>query len=206
VSNGRQNQTASSGNHVARVPRSSNRSVSSSVPATTASNRQPNQVGSNRGRTTQTSPSALARPANQGALSARNHTFARHDGNWHPGWDRRHAHFDHGHFFVFDGGYWIGLDAGYYPWDYYPYYAYDYYPYDYYAGYDPGASSYVAQNADPNVTAVQSELAKLGYYSGPVDGRLGPATRSAITRYQIDHHLGVTGSLSTETLQALSGA
>ena len=45
----------------------------------------------------------------------------------------RHAHFDHGRFFVFNDGFWFGLDDGFFPWDYLPYYADDYYPYDYYA-------------------------------------------------------------------------
>jgi hypothetical protein len=48
-----------------------------------------------------------------------------------------HAHFDHGHFFVFINGFWCGLDDGFFPWDYLPYYPNDYYPYDYYAVVDP---------------------------------------------------------------------
>ena len=52
--------------------------------------------------------------------------FARHDGNWHHDWDKHHAHFDHGHVFVFTDGFWWGL----YPWDYYPYDAYGSYPSD----------------------------------------------------------------------------
>jgi hypothetical protein len=143
------------------------------------------------------------KPADQRTLSARNHIIGRQAGNSHPDWDRRHAHYSNGHWWCYDNGAWIGLDAGYYPWDYYPYYADDYYPYDYYAGYDTVASSYADQNADPNVTTVQYSLAKLGYYNGPVDGRLGPDTRTALTRYQIDHNLPVTGSLTTATLQAL---
>jgi len=145
-------------------------------------------------------------------LSARNHIFARHNGNWHRDWDRRHAHFSNGRWWCFDGGIWIGLDAGFYPWDYFPYYAYDYYPYDYYAGYsgdvepeyyDDGASTSVDQYMDPDVTAVQSTLANLGYYKGVIDGLFGPDTRDALTRYQNDHHLSVTGTLTTETLQSL---
>src|SRR5437016_2999231 len=50
------------------------------------------------------------------------HIAERHDANWHGDWDRRHAHFDHGHFFVFIDGCWWGLDDGYFPWDYLPYY------------------------------------------------------------------------------------
>ena len=38
--------------------------------------------------------------------------------SWHGDWDRRHAHFEHGRFFVFIDGFWCGLDTGFYPWDY----------------------------------------------------------------------------------------
>ena len=92
------------------------------------------------------------------------------------------------------------MDDGYYPWDFYPYYAYDYYPYDYYTDVEPGDQSYTA---DANVTAVQTDLAQLGYYNGPIDGLFGADTRTALTRYQIDRHLQVTGSLTNETLQSL---
>jgi N-acetylmuramoyl-L-alanine amidase len=95
------------------------------------------------------------------------------------------------------------LDAGFYPWDFYPYYASDYYPYDYYTDVEPVYQGYTAQQADPNVSAVQADLAQLGYYNGPIDGLFGADTRTALTRYQIDHHLRVTGSLTNDTLQSL---
>jgi hypothetical protein len=160
-----------------------------------------------------------------------NHIAERHDQSWHGDWDRRHAHFDHGRFFVFINGSWCGLDNGFFPWDYLPYSAADYYPYDYYPDnqsspdYQPypynqsylGGQSYqdnqptdntepatnaVAQ-ADPTVQATQMELTELGYYNGPVDGVFGPTTRDALTRYQIAKQLSVTGSLSPDTLQSL---
>jgi hypothetical protein len=153
----------------------------------------------------------VARPG-QRAMSATNHIFARHDSNWHHDWDHRSAHFFNGHWWCFDGVAWIGLDAGFYPWDYYPYYAYDYYPYDYYPGYyadvepeyyNAGVSSSAAQSPDPNVTAVQTDLAKIGYYKGVIDGLFGRDTRDALAHYQADHSLAVTGTLTTETLQTL---
>src|SRR4029077_10047025 len=49
------------------------------------------------------------------------HVAERHNSNWHTDWDRRHAHFFHNRFFVFDNGFWFGLDPGFFPWDYYPY-------------------------------------------------------------------------------------
>jgi hypothetical protein len=145
--------------------------------------------------------------------------FARHDGNWHRDWDRHRAHFDHGHVFVFADGFWWGL----YPWDYYSYYAYgsypsnysgypygyedypydssDYYnqdPYSYYNGYAPPA-----QNGNGVVSSVQSQLSKLGYYRGAVDGVAGDETQAAIARYQEDNDLSVTGTVTAATLQSL---
>ena len=141
---------------------------------------------------------------------ANHRVFARHDGNWHHDWDRHHAHFDHGHVFVFTDGFWWGL----YPWDYYPYDAYGSYPSDYYG--DPyGYDDYPYDNYDYNtqdpysyysgyaapaqsdnaiVSSVQSQLTKLGYYHGAVDGVAGDETQAAIARYQEDNDLSVTGN------------
>jgi len=138
------------------------------------------------------------------------HIAERHNSNWHTDWDRRHAHFFHNRFFVFDDGFWFGLDPGFFPWDYYPYYCYDYYPYDYYSGYyadvDPnyyGDGGYCSMPvSDPTVTAVQTQLVQLGYYNGSVDGIFGQSTRDAVAKYQIDKQLDVTGSLSAQTLQS----
>ena len=110
------------------------------------------------------------------------HIVERHDANWHRDWDRRHVHFFHNRFFVFDDGFWFGS----YPWDYY----YPYYDQDYY-GYDDSTDPYSV----PMVSAVQSDLARQGYYRGVIDGVYGPQTRVAITRYQSKHGLQVTGSL-----------
>ena len=154
---------------------------------------------------------SVARPSQtfpQRGLNGRtDHIAERHDANWHRDWDRRHAHFFHNRFFVFDDGFWFGLDAGFYPWDYLPYYADDYYPYDYYADGQPYDNTEPYNNgvpvADPTVQATQTQLAQLGYYNGPIDGIFGPATRDAVAKYQIANQLNVTGSLSRDTLQSL---
>src|SRR5207237_5479238 len=87
------------------------------------------------------------------------------------------------------------------PYDYYPGYYADVEPYYYNEGvYDSVPA------ADPNVTAVQNGLAKLGYYHEPVDGLYGRATRDAVAHYQNDHHLAITGTLTTQTLQSLGVA
>ena len=122
------------------------------------------------------------------------HIAERHAANWHRDWDRRRGHFFRNRFFVFDDGFWFGLDDGFYPYgDYYAYDDQDYYGYD--ASIDPYSVS--------TVRAVQSDLAKRGYYRGVIDGVYGPQTRVALTRYQRNHGLRVTGSLTTATLQSL---
>jgi hypothetical protein len=156
------------------------------------------------------------RPANPGQRPTLNgrtdHISERHNAaNWHGDWDRRHSHFFHNRFFVFDNGFWFGLDPGFFPWDYYPYYAYDYYPYDYYPGYYADVEpDYYNEGVysdtpvqDPTVSAVQTDLTQKGYFNGPIDGIYGPATRDAVAKYQIAKGLDVTGSLSPDTLQSL---
>jgi putative peptidoglycan binding protein len=219
------------------------RSVTPSIGARTAVSRPQNRLSSTRNPVGQRAPLASNRAANASAarspgtaahrgLNGRtDHIAERHDANWHRDWDRRHAHFFHNRFFVFDNGFWCGLDDGFFPWDYLPYYAGDYYPYDYYTDVQPDyniapASAYpygyytgvqpddntaadntAADNgapvADPTVQAVQTELTQLGYYKGPVDGIFGPTTRDAVAKYQMDKQLEVTGSLSPDTLKSL---
>ena len=150
---------------------------------------------------------AIARQSDPRLSNLRNHVVSQHDANWHNDWDRRHAHFNHGRFFVFIDGLWCGLDAGYFPWDYLPYYPNDYYPYDYYTDVDPYDYYGASYNIDPadsaTVQTVQMQLTRLGYYNGSIDGVFGPSTRDAVAKYQIANQLSVTGSLSPDTLQSL---
>ena len=177
--------------------------------------RSPSVGGSSRGVTSRGVTNRGAQPSQRSGRPTLNgrtdHIAERHDANsWHGDWDRRHSHFFHNRFFVFDDGFWFGLDDGFFPWDYYPYYAYDYYPYDYYPGYYADVEPYyysegVYSNtpvSDPTVSAVQTQLTQLGYYNGPVDGIFGQQTRDAVAKYQIDKNLDVTGSLSAQTLQS----
>ena len=192
------------------------RSVSSHPVNRTATTRQLSPAGSmatrNRVPSLQTS-----RTTNRGSFNT-NRASARHDANWHRDWNQHLAHFDHGRMFVFIDGFWWGF----YPWDYYPYYGYGYDPYDYsygypydYQNYDgyPSDSyneySYYNGYAPPGqpensaVRAVQSRLQTLGYYHGAIDGILGDETQAALTRYQQDKDLSVTGIVTAATLQAL---
>ena len=170
-----------------------------------AVNRQSNRVDSTIGQRRVSDP-RLSTAANRQSFM-KDHAFARHDANWHRDWDKGRAHSHHGRVFVFIDGSWWGL----YPSDYYPSDASDYYPYDNY-DYDNYPSGYDDQSAygDPDqyessstVSAVQSALAELGYYRSAVDGVDGDETQAALARYQEDHDLSVTGTLTAATLQSL---
>jgi hypothetical protein len=90
----------------------------------------------------------------------------------------------------------------------YPYYD-PYYGYDYdapYYGYDDPYDGYYNDKAgeySETIIAVQKELAKRGYYHGPIDGVIGPETRKAISWFQSIDKLSVTGQIDDPTLRAL---
>lgn len=50
---------------------------------------------------------------------------------------------------------------------------------------------------------LQRALAKEGYYSGPIDGVVGPKTRSGLREFQGDEKLPVTGRVDAATLAHL---
>ena len=66
----------------------------------------------------------------------------------------------------------------------------EYYGQSSYGGYSMGA-------------AVQSALARRGYYRGYVDGQIGPQSRQSIANYQQDQGLRVTGNISPSLLRSL---
>ncbi len=132
-----------------------------------------------------------------------------------------------GSWFAFDLGFYP-----WWPWWDYPYYGYGYYGYPYNYGYypngysgdygygytDPGdqsgynngyndqsgyQNSYGGQSANSTVAAVQDRLSRDGFYRGQIDGVMGPETRHAIVRFQTKHGLGISGELTTETLNAM---
>lgn len=53
------------------------------------------------------------------------------------------------------------------------------------------------------VMQVQTALAAFGYYSGTIDGRVGPSTRTALSAMQSDYGLKITGTVTPQTLDAL---
>ena len=118
--------------------------------------------------------------------------------SYHPEWHDRgwyHSHF--GQVALIAGG-WYFLNQGYW----YPAWGYDqsaqYYAYD--------GPIYVGHRAEPPdrvIADVQAELQAMGYYTGEVDGLLGPLTRQALRDYQADHGLMVTEVIDEPTLTEL---
>jgi Putative peptidoglycan binding domain len=111
-----------------------------------------------------------------------------HDRNW---WRSHYSRI-----VFYGGGYWYWNAGWWYPaWGYNPYYtSYVYNGPIFGYGYAmPG-----------DVTAqVQRALAARGFYYGPIDGILGPATRGAIQRYQIARGLVATAAIDEPTLATL---
>jgi len=113
----------------------------------------------------------------------------RHDEGWYRSRYSRVQLIGGGYYF-FNSGYW-------YPaWGYSPqaeYYAYD-------------GPIYVGQRAEPPdkvIADVQAVLQEMGYYTGEVDGLLGPLTREALTAYQNDQGLATTAAIDQPTLDSL---
>ncbi|MCB9540514.1 MAG: peptidoglycan-binding protein [Myxococcales bacterium] len=56
------------------------------------------------------------------------------------------------------------------------------------------------------IGGAQERLNQLNYFTGNVDGELGPYTAGALRRFQRDHGLSETGELDPPTVDALLGA
>jgi len=59
------------------------------------------------------------------------------------------------------------------------------------------------KKADPKLLKAQQELKDAGYDPGSVDGLTGRKTKEALSQFQKDHNLKVTGRLNKETLSML---
>ena len=112
----------------------------------------------------------------------------RHDRNW---WHR------HCRTIVFVNTGYYYLDTGYW----YPAYGYSstYDSYDY----DGPIYTYADLLPDQVIANVQAALREAGYYVGPITGSLGPATRAAISNFQRDYGLIITGAIDEPTVQTL---
>ena len=119
--------------------------------------------------------------------------FRSYHAQWHDrGWWRNH----HTRIILIGGG-WYYWDTGFW----YPAWGYDaacsYYPYD--------GPIYAYNDLPPDqvIADVQSALQEQGYYTGEVDGLLGPLTRAALADYQRDHGLYTTAAIDQPTLASL---
>jgi hypothetical protein len=120
-------------------------------------------------------------------------------------WDRSRDHTWRGHRCRWRNNTWVIIDPWFYPWafgfGYFPYGAYSYYGGGYYDDY--AQPEYYDGEAESSVSQVQAALAREGYYLGEIDGSFGPATRSALKRYQRNRGLTVTGQIDQPVLVAL---
>lgn len=115
------------------------------------------------------------------------HGGGHHGGGHHGG---GHGHFGHGGFVYFGWPYVYG-----YPFYGYPYYGY---PYGYYRG-----GPYYGYGQQSIPAKVQIALARRGYYQGPIDGVIGPASRAAIVAYQRRNGLALSGRIDGAVLASL---
>ena len=60
-----------------------------------------------------------------------------------------------------------------------------------------------AEPPDKVIADVQALLQQMGYYTGEVDGLLGPLTREAVSAYQADQGLTATAVIDQPTLDSL---
>jgi hypothetical protein len=120
-------------------------------------------------------------------LAFRNYHRQWHDRNW---WNHNYSRIT----FVFGAPYYWNAGYWYPAWGYNPGYNYPY---------DGPIYGYNNLSPDQVVVNVQSQLQRDGYYSGPVDGQLGPMTRQAIADFQADHGLAVTAAVDEPTLSTL---
>jgi hypothetical protein len=115
---------------------------------------------------------------------------------YRPQWHHRDWWRHHCHRIVFIYGGWYFWNAGWW----YPAWGYDanaYYPYD------GPIYAYNDLSPDQVIANVQAALQEQGYYTGEVDGILGPLTRAALARFQEDHGLYITSAIDPPTLQSL---
>ena len=116
--------------------------------------------------------------------------------NYHKQWHDRswwRSHYDR---IIFVNNGWYYWNAGYWfpAWGYAPSVSYVY---------DGPVYAYNGLSPDQVTVNVQEQLARAGYYDGPIDGMLGPMTREAIAAYQADNGLAITSAIDEPTLATL---
>ena len=156
----------------------------------TKKSKQTNVVTNNNAKWNKKAYKQFKRSGNEWSYSAAQHWNwrQRHDRNW---W--RHSNY---RVVRYGGGYWYWNSGWWYP-------AYGYDPYYSHYVYDGPIFGYGYAAPGDVTVEVQQALAQQGYYYGPIDGILGPGTRRAIQRYQIDRGLAVTATIDEQTLATL---
>ena len=118
--------------------------------------------------------------------------FRNYNRQWHDrSWWRSHYNrivFVNNGWYYWNAGYWFPA------WGYAPSVSYVY---------DGPIYAYNGLSPDQVTVNVQQQLARAGYYDGPIDGALGPMTREAIAAYQADNGLSVTSAIDEPTLATL---
>ncbi len=116
--------------------------------------------------------------------------------NYHRQWHDRSWWRSHCDRIVFVNNGWYYWNAGYWfpAWGYAPSVSYVY---------DGPIYGYNGLSPDQVTVNVQEQLARAGYYDGPIDGMLGPMTREAIAAYQADNGLAITSAIDEPTLATL---
>ena len=157
----------------------------------------------NRGRNVTLARSAAVNGNRQNARIVNNWRHDRFRGsryaafyNYNRQWHDRGWWTNHYSNIVFVLGGWWYWNAGYW----YPAWGYDpgaYYPYD--------GPIYGYGNLTPDriIVNVQVALQRDGYYTGPIDGDIGPQTRDALAAFQADSGLAITSAIDRPTLQTL---
>jgi hypothetical protein len=121
-------------------------------------------------------------------VAFRNYHRAWHDRGW---WD---THYGTNLTFVFGAPYFWSAGYWYPAWGYYPGYNY---------AYDGPIYGGAHLAPDQIVANVQTQLRDDGYYSGAIDGQLGPQTRQALAAFQADNGLAITSAVDEPTLATM---
>jgi len=127
------------------------------------------------------------------AFSGQRYTVFR---NYNRQWHDRSWWKSHYNRIVFVNNGWWYWNAGYWfpAWGYAPYVTF---------AFDGPIYGYNGLTPDQVTVNVQQQLAAAGYYTGPIDGELGPMTREAIANYQADNGLAVTSAIDEPTLATM---
>ncbi len=139
--------------------------------------------------------------------TARAHSYYHGGGGW--GYHHYYGHCGGGwgyhHYYGPWGGGWgpgpiywrppVSIDIGVAPSEWQP--GYYYYPST------PVVVNRTVYASSSVLSRAQARLRNLGYYKGAVDGAFGPATQRAVTMFQSENGLVVTGRLDSQTLQRL---